>query len=115
MLTFFPHFLTGHRFEDVPGVRRHLVTKSAKGQVVHIGKDHKELSSRVRTKLDRTPHEVRPAADLQTFVSINAYYADNITIRCSMIPRAREGKKQCCGSLDYHGMNKGEISLLLAH
>lgn len=52
-------FLAGHRFEDVPGVRRHLVKKSAKGQVVHIGKDHKEPSSRIRTKLDRTPHEVR--------------------------------------------------------
>ncbi|XP_029978847.1 anion exchange protein 2b isoform X5 [Sphaeramia orbicularis] len=47
----------GHRFEDVPGVRRHLVRKSTKGQVVHIGKDHKEPSTRSR-KQDRTPHEV---------------------------------------------------------
>uniref|UniRef100_A0A3Q3VSA2 Anion exchange protein n=1 Tax=Mola mola TaxID=94237 RepID=A0A3Q3VSA2_MOLML len=47
----------GHRFEDVPGVRRHLVRKSTKGQVVHIGKDHKEPTTRSR-KHDRTPHEV---------------------------------------------------------
>ncbi|GAA6091597.1 anion exchange protein 2a [Tachysurus ichikawai] len=47
----------GHRFEDVPGVRRHLVRKCSKGQVVHISKDHKEPSGRCR-KLDRTPHEV---------------------------------------------------------
>lgn len=47
----------GHRFEDVPGVRRHLVRKCSKGQVVHISKDHKEPSGRSR-KLDRTPHEV---------------------------------------------------------
>uniref|UniRef100_A0AAQ4Q8J3 Anion exchange protein n=1 Tax=Gasterosteus aculeatus aculeatus TaxID=481459 RepID=A0AAQ4Q8J3_GASAC len=46
-----------HRFEDVPGVRRHLVRKSTKGQVVHTGKDHKEPSTRIR-KQDRTPHEV---------------------------------------------------------
>ncbi|KAL2097714.1 hypothetical protein ACEWY4_006921 [Coilia grayii] len=48
--------IKSHRFEDVPGVRRHLVRKSAKSQVVHISKDHKELSGRSR-KLDRTPHE----------------------------------------------------------
>uniref|UniRef100_A0A8D2J441 Anion exchange protein n=1 Tax=Varanus komodoensis TaxID=61221 RepID=A0A8D2J441_VARKO len=30
-------YMKSHRFEDVPGVRRHLVRKSAKGQVVHIG------------------------------------------------------------------------------
>ncbi|XP_051989575.1 anion exchange protein 2-like isoform X2 [Xyrauchen texanus] len=60
--------IKSHRFEDVPGVRRHLVTKSAKGQVVHIGKDHKELSSHSRTKLDRTPHEV--------FVELNELLID---------------------------------------
>uniref|UniRef100_UPI003AAF1BA1 anion exchange protein 2b isoform X3 n=1 Tax=Centroberyx gerrardi TaxID=166262 RepID=UPI003AAF1BA1 len=49
--------IKSHRFEDVPGVRRHLVRKSNKGQVVHIGKDHKEPSTRSR-KQDRTPHEV---------------------------------------------------------
>lgn len=48
----------GHRFEDVPGVRRHLVRKSTKGQIVHTGKDHREPSTRSR-KQDRTPHEVR--------------------------------------------------------
>lgn len=50
-------FLAGHRFEDVPGVRRHLVRKSAKAQVVHVSKDHKEPSTRHR-KQDRQPHEV---------------------------------------------------------
>ncbi|KAG7231197.1 hypothetical protein INR49_012028, partial [Caranx melampygus] len=49
----------GHRFEDVPGVRRHLVRKSTKGQVVHISKDHKEPTTRTR-KQDRTPHESLP-------------------------------------------------------
>ncbi|KAM4606059.1 anion exchange protein 2b [Polymixia lowei] len=49
--------IKSHRFEDVPGVRRHLVRKSTKGQVVHIGKDYKEPSTRSR-KQDRTPHEV---------------------------------------------------------
>ncbi|KAF7213491.1 anion exchange protein 2b isoform X1 [Nothobranchius furzeri] len=49
--------IKSHRFEDVPGVRRHLVRKSTKGQKVHIGKDHKEQTTRSR-KQDRTPHEV---------------------------------------------------------
>lgn len=49
--------IKSHRFEDVPGVRRHLVRKSTKGQVVHVGKDHTEPSTRTR-KQDRTPHEV---------------------------------------------------------
>ncbi|XP_077952180.1 anion exchange protein 2b isoform X2 [Gasterosteus aculeatus] len=51
--------IKSHRFEDVPGVRRHLVRKSTKGQVVHTGKDHKEPSTRIR-KQDRTPHESVP-------------------------------------------------------
>ncbi|XP_065132605.1 anion exchange protein 2a isoform X1 [Paramisgurnus dabryanus] len=79
--------IKSHRFEDVPGVRRHLVTKSAKGQVVHIGKDHKELSSRVKCKLDRTPHErrswpcyvdqrVHRARQLKVFVELNELLMD---------------------------------------
>lgn len=59
--------IKSHRFEDVPGVRRHLVRKSTKGQVVHISKDHKEPSTRTR-KLDRTPHEV--------FVELNELIID---------------------------------------
>lgn len=39
-------------------MRRHLVRKSTKGQIVHIGKDHKEPTTRTR-KQDRTPHEVK--------------------------------------------------------
>ncbi|XP_062849946.1 anion exchange protein 2a [Trichomycterus rosablanca] len=59
--------IKSHRFEDVPGVRRHLVRKCSKGQVVHISKDHKEPSGRSR-KLDRTPHEV--------FVELNELVID---------------------------------------
>ncbi|KAM9501724.1 anion exchange protein 2a isoform 2-T3 [Clarias gariepinus] len=59
--------MKSHRFEDVPGVRRHLVRKCSKGQVVHISKDHKEPSGRSR-KLDRTPHEV--------FVELNELVMD---------------------------------------
>ncbi|KAJ8279483.1 hypothetical protein COCON_G00065490 [Conger conger] len=59
--------IKSHRFEDVPGVRRHLVRKSTKGQVVHVTKDHKEPSTRGR-KLDRTPHEV--------FVELNELIMD---------------------------------------
>ncbi|KAJ8011131.1 hypothetical protein DPEC_G00055000 [Dallia pectoralis] len=59
--------IKSHRFEDVPAVRRHLVRKSTKGQVVHINKDHKEQSARSR-KLDRTPHEV--------FVELNELVMD---------------------------------------
>ncbi|KAI5627893.1 anion exchange protein 2 isoform X2 [Silurus asotus] len=59
--------MKSHRFEDVPGVRRHLVRKCSKGQVVRISKDHKEPSGRSR-KLDRTPHEV--------FVELNELLMD---------------------------------------
>ncbi|XP_046880239.1 anion exchange protein 2b isoform X2 [Hypomesus transpacificus] len=51
--------IKSHRFEDVPGMRRHLVRKSTKGQVVHVSKDHKEPSMRSR-KQDHTPHEPVP-------------------------------------------------------
>ncbi|XP_046707207.1 anion exchange protein 2a isoform X1 [Silurus meridionalis] len=79
--------MKSHRFEDVPGVRRHLVRKCSKGQVVRISKDHKEPSGRSR-KLDRTPHERRllsHAADyrrthkvqqLQVFVELNELLMD---------------------------------------
>ncbi|XP_025905663.1 anion exchange protein 2-like [Nothoprocta perdicaria] len=60
-------YMKSHRFEDVPGVRRHLVRKSAKAQVVHVGKEHKEPSTRLR-KQDRQPHEV--------FVELNELVVD---------------------------------------
>uniref|UniRef100_A0A8B9SXY5 Anion exchange protein n=1 Tax=Anas platyrhynchos TaxID=8839 RepID=A0A8B9SXY5_ANAPL len=60
-------YMKSHRFEDVPGVRRHLVRKSAKAQVVHVSKDHKEPSTRHR-KQDRQPHEV--------FVELNELVVD---------------------------------------
>ncbi|XP_051538310.1 anion exchange protein 2b isoform X1 [Myxocyprinus asiaticus] len=59
--------IKSHRFEDVPGVRRHLVRKNTKGHVVHVSKDHKEPSTYNR-KLDRTPHEV--------FVELNELVMD---------------------------------------
>ncbi|KAJ8277030.1 hypothetical protein GJAV_G00070680 [Gymnothorax javanicus] len=59
--------IKSHRFEDVPGVRRHLVSKSTKGQQAHISRDHQELTTRSR-KLDRTPHEV--------FVELNELIMD---------------------------------------
>uniref|UniRef100_H3DID6 Anion exchange protein n=1 Tax=Tetraodon nigroviridis TaxID=99883 RepID=H3DID6_TETNG len=62
--------IKSHRFEDVPGVRRHLVRKSTKGQIVHIGKDHKEPTTRTR-KQDRTPHETR-----KVFVELNELTMD---------------------------------------
>lgn len=61
-------YMKSHRFEDVPGVRRHLVRKSAKGQVVHIGKDRWEPSARPQRKVDRQPHEV--------FVELNELMVD---------------------------------------
>ncbi|XP_060638777.2 anion exchange protein 2 isoform X1 [Anolis sagrei] len=60
-------YMKSHRFEDVPGVRRHLVRKSTKGQVVHLGKDRRESTTRQR-KADRQPHEV--------FVELNELIVD---------------------------------------
>ncbi|XP_065256081.1 anion exchange protein 2 [Emys orbicularis] len=60
-------YMKSHRFEDVPGVRRHLVRKSAKGQVVHVSKDYTEPSARLR-KHNRQPHEV--------FVELNELVVD---------------------------------------
>ncbi|XP_049420756.1 anion exchange protein 2b isoform X1 [Epinephelus fuscoguttatus] len=72
--------IKSHRFEDVPGVRRHLVRKSTKGQVVHIGKDHKEPTTRSR-KQDRTPHEPLPvilyrSASRLGGVLLDTYYGE---------------------------------------
>ncbi|XP_078397338.1 anion exchange protein 2-like [Cetorhinus maximus] len=50
-------YMKSHRFEDVPGVRRHLVKRSTKGSVIHVGKDHSELFPKAK-KADRQPHEV---------------------------------------------------------
>ena len=55
----------GHRLDDVPAVRRHLVRRSSRGPVVHVPKD--QISGRTPSQLqhlqhlrpDRTPHEVR--------------------------------------------------------
>ncbi|XP_078071673.1 anion exchange protein 2-like isoform X2 [Mustelus asterias] len=60
-------YMKSHRFEDVPGVRRHLVKRSTKGTVVHVGKDHPELFPKTK-KADRQPHEV--------FVELNELTVD---------------------------------------
>lgn len=73
-------------------MRRHLVRKSAKAQMVHVSKGHKEPSTRQR-KQHRQPHEVRgpgagdgqgrgpwgPGTDpavLQVFVELNELVVD---------------------------------------
>lgn len=60
-------YMKSHRFEDVPGVRRHLVRKCAKAQVVRVGKEQREHSARPR-RSDRQPHEV--------FVELNELVLD---------------------------------------
>uniref|UniRef100_A0A4W6CGP7 Anion exchange protein n=1 Tax=Lates calcarifer TaxID=8187 RepID=A0A4W6CGP7_LATCA len=58
-----------HRLDDVPAVRRHLVRRSSRGPVVHVGKD--QISSRTQLQHlqpDRTPHEV--------FVELNELVID---------------------------------------
>ncbi|XP_043923523.1 anion exchange protein 2 isoform X2 [Protopterus annectens] len=59
--------MKSHRFEDVPAVRRHLVRKTSKSQVIHISKDHKEPCARIR-KQTHQPHEV--------FVELNELIMD---------------------------------------
>uniref|UniRef100_A0A8C4E4I1 Anion exchange protein n=1 Tax=Dicentrarchus labrax TaxID=13489 RepID=A0A8C4E4I1_DICLA len=61
----------GHRLDDVPAVRRHLVRRSSRGPIVHVTKD--QISSRTQSHLqhlqpDRTPHEV--------FVELNELVID---------------------------------------
>lgn len=50
---------TGHRFEDVPGVRRHLVRKNAKASV-QSGREGREPgpTPRARPRAPHKPHEV---------------------------------------------------------
>uniref|UniRef100_A0A7N8Y913 Anion exchange protein n=1 Tax=Mastacembelus armatus TaxID=205130 RepID=A0A7N8Y913_9TELE len=62
---------SGHRLDDVPAVRRHLVRRSSKGPIVHITKE--QTSSQTQSQLhhlqpDRTPHEV--------FVELNELVID---------------------------------------
>uniref|UniRef100_A0A4W6CGY7 Anion exchange protein n=1 Tax=Lates calcarifer TaxID=8187 RepID=A0A4W6CGY7_LATCA len=61
--------IKSHRLDDVPAVRRHLVRRSSRGPVVHVGKD--QISSRTQLQHlqpDRTPHEV--------FVELNELVID---------------------------------------
>lgn len=52
----------GHRLDDVPAVRRHLVRRSSRGPTIYLTKD--QTGSRTQLQVqqlqpDRTPHEVR--------------------------------------------------------
>ncbi|XP_022535905.1 anion exchange protein 3 isoform X4 [Astyanax mexicanus] len=59
----------GHRFEDNPGVRRHLVKKSSRCQVTRTGNSSPPLSSlKKRKKIDKKTHEV--------FVELNELIVD---------------------------------------
>ncbi|ESP03217.1 hypothetical protein LOTGIDRAFT_137764, partial [Lottia gigantea] len=51
---------TGHRWEDVRGIRRHKIARRNKSQlhsIVHIGKAHKE-KKKPKQKFDHSPHDV---------------------------------------------------------
>ncbi|GAA6232795.1 anion exchange protein 2-like isoform X1 [Lates japonicus] len=61
--------IKSHRLDDVPAVRRHLVRRSSRGPIVHVGKE--QISSRTQLQHlqpDRTPHEV--------FVELNELVID---------------------------------------
>lgn len=54
-----PTYPLGHRFEDVPGVRRHLVRKNAKGPAIG-GREGRDPgpTPRSRPRAPHKPHEV---------------------------------------------------------
>ncbi|XP_022535904.1 anion exchange protein 3 isoform X2 [Astyanax mexicanus] len=61
--------MKSHRFEDNPGVRRHLVKKSSRCQVTRTGNSSPPLSSlKKRKKIDKKTHEV--------FVELNELIVD---------------------------------------
>ncbi|KAG7273883.1 hypothetical protein CRUP_025944 [Coryphaenoides rupestris] len=47
-----------HRLDDVPAVRRHLVSKNIRVPLVHVSKDRPHETASRRDKPDRSPHEV---------------------------------------------------------
>uniref|UniRef100_A0A670YZ81 Anion exchange protein n=1 Tax=Pseudonaja textilis TaxID=8673 RepID=A0A670YZ81_PSETE len=67
-----PVFIPGHRFEDNPGVRRHLVKKPSRSQINRSSKTSLSSQSfkkkKKKKKLDRKPHEV--------FVELNELVVD---------------------------------------
>ena len=53
--------LSGHRFEDQRGIRRHKISTRSKGtmhSIVHIGKNNHEKKHKTAKKFDHSPHEV---------------------------------------------------------
>nr|CAD61187.1 anion exchanger 3 [Leucoraja erinacea] len=60
-------YMKSHRFEDHPGVRRHLVKKPSKGQMSKNTSKMHQTGPR-KSKLDRKPHEV--------FVELNELVVD---------------------------------------
>lgn len=76
--------LPGHRFEDVPGVRRHLVRKNAKGstQTTREGREPGP-TPRARPRAPHKPHEVH--LSISCLPSPPLYQADRLVTWC---PRA---------------------------
>ncbi|XP_015214763.2 anion exchange protein 3 isoform X1 [Lepisosteus oculatus] len=61
--------MKSHRFEDNPGVRRHLVKKPSRNQITRTSKNSPPTSSlKKKKKTDRKPHEV--------FVELNELIVD---------------------------------------
>uniref|UniRef100_I3K965 Anion exchange protein n=1 Tax=Oreochromis niloticus TaxID=8128 RepID=I3K965_ORENI len=58
----------GHRLDDVPAVRRHLVRRSSRGPIVHATRDPTVSWTNQHLRPDRTPHEV--------FVELNELVID---------------------------------------
>ena len=50
----------GHRLDDVSAMRRHLVSKSARGPMVYASGDPRSETAGHSPKPDRSPHEVSP-------------------------------------------------------
>ncbi|CAL8277730.1 unnamed protein product [Lota lota] len=60
--------IKSHRLDDVPAVRRHLVSKTTRGPLVHVSGDRPLETASRSCKPDRSPHEV--------FVELNELVVD---------------------------------------
>lgn len=75
-------FLVGHRFEDNPGVRRHLVKKSSRCQISRASNSSTPLSSLKKKKraADKKTHEVcsTHAPHSRVYIDITACFHQHI-------------------------------------
>lgn len=55
------NWCSGHRFEDNPGMRRHLVKKSSRAQITRTSVSSLPMSSLKKTKPEKKIHEVSSA------------------------------------------------------